>query len=130
MCACRERWVDCCQLLQSILDRMLKQQSSLEVVGAHLQAMLASIMASLHSNLGAANSTRPAPQNSTSGTDQAGGAASEAALVKLVLRLTVQAPPGLHVYLRDVEPLLPLPALEPACRYPPPCVACSGLSLV
>ncbi|KAL3152002.1 hypothetical protein ABBQ32_001122 [Trebouxia sp. C0010 RCD-2024] len=113
----RERWGDCCQLLQSILDRMLKQQSSLEVVGAHLQTMLASIMASLHSNLGPANSTRPAAQGSTSGTNLAGDAASEAALVKLVLRLTVQAPSGLHVYLRDVEPLLPLPALEPACRY-------------
>lgn len=122
MCACRERWADCCQLLQSILDRMLKQQSSLEVVGAHLQTMLASIMASLHSNLRAANSTRPAPQGSTRGTDQAGDAASEAALVKLVLRLTVQAPSGLHVYLRDVEPLLPLPALEPACRYLSSCL--------
>lgn len=122
MCACRERWADCCQLLHSILDRMLKQQSSLEVVGAHLQTILASIMASLQSNLGASGTTRPASQASTSDTDRAGDAASEEALVKLVLRLTVQAPPSLHVYLRDVEPLLPLPALEPACRYL--CLSC------
>lgn len=96
---------------------MLKQQSSLEVLGAHLQTILASIMASLQSNLPAASQTGPASRASTSGSDPTGDAASEEALVKLVLRLTVQAPPGLHAYLRDVEPLLPLPALQPACRY-------------
>lgn len=95
---------------------MLKQQSSLEVLGAHLQTILARIMASLQSNLPAANPGRPALQAST---DPAGDAGSEECLVKLVLRLTVQAPAGLHAYLRDVEPLLPLPALQPACRYLP-----------
>ena len=96
---------------------MLKQQSSLEVLGAHLQTILASIMASLQSNLPAAAGGRPALQATTSSTALAGDAGSEEPLVKLVLRLTVQAPLGLHAYLRDVEPLLPLPALEPACRY-------------
>lgn len=96
---------------------MLKQQSSLEVLGTHLQNILASVMASLSTNLPAANAGRPASQASTSSLGWAGDAGSEEPLVKLVLRLTVQAPSGLHAYLRDVEPLLPLPALEPACRY-------------
>ena len=115
--ACRERWADCCQLLQSIMDKMLEQQGSLEVLGAHLQTILASMMASLQPNLPAAKPSRRASQASTSSTCSAGGAGSEEPLVKLVLRLTVQAPLGLHAYLRDVEPLLPLRALEPACRY-------------
>lgn len=96
------------------MDKTLKQQSSLEVLGAHLQTILARIMASLQSNLPAANPARPAFQAST---DPAGDVGSEEPQVKLVLRLTVQAPVGLHAYLRDVEPLLPLPALQPACRY-------------
>ena len=98
---------------------MLKQQSSLEVLGDHLQTILASMMAILQSHLPAANLGSPAWQASTSSTALAGDAGSEEPLVKLVLRLTVQAPSGLHAYLRDVEPLLPLPALEPACRYLP-----------
>lgn len=99
------------------MDRMLRQQSSLEVLGAHLQTILARIMASLQSNLPTSNPARPALQASTDPASDA--AASEEPLVKLVLRLTVQAPVGLHAYLRDVEPLLPLPALQPACRYLP-----------
>ena len=98
------------------MDRMLRQQSSLEVLGAHLQTILARIMASLQSNLPAATTARPAYPAST---DPASDADSEVPLVKLVLMLTVQAPVGLHAYLRDVEPLLPLPALQPACRYLP-----------
>lgn len=101
------------------MDKMLKQQSSLEVLGAHLQTILSSIMASLQSNLPAANPGRPALQASTSSIGLAGDAGFAEPLVKLVLRLTVQAPSGLHAYLRDVEPLLPLAALEPACRYLP-----------
>ena len=108
---------------------MLKQQSSLEVLGTHLQNILASVMASLSTNLPAAiNAGRPASQASTSSLGWAGDAGSEEPLVKLVLRLTVQAPSGLHAYLRDVEPLLPLPALEPACRYLH-CVSCFWLVL-
>ena len=119
--------MDCCQLLHSILDNMLKQQSSLEVVGAHLQTILASIMASLQANMQPTlPSTKPSPPASANQFAAVGDAGSDEALVKVVLRLTVEAPAALHASLRDVEPLLPLPPLEPACR----CVSLLHLPLL
>ncbi len=96
---------------------MLAQQSTLEVVGAQLQHILASILASLQNSMGSLRQPLPfltaARVQGTSAGDDVG---AEHPLVKLILRLTVEAPAGLHVYLRDVEPLLPLPALDVACR--------------
>jgi len=110
-------WADCCQLLQTLLDKMLAQQSTLEVVGAQLQHIFASILASLQNSMVSRRQPLPsltaARVQSTSAGDDVG---AEHPLVKLILRLTVEAPAGLHVYLRDVEPLLPLPALDAACR--------------
>lgn len=112
-------WADCCQLLQLLLDKMLAQQSTLEVVGAQLQHILASILASLQNSMVSLRQLLPSPSltaprlQSTAAGDDVG---AEHPLVKLILRLTVEAPAGLHVYLRDVEPLLPLPALDAACR--------------
>ena len=94
---------------------MLVQPSSLEVVGAQLQHILASILATLQSSTPLPSSTLLTPlKPGTRAVPEAQGA--EEPLVNLVLTLTVRAPPGLRVYLRDVEPLLPLPALEAACR--------------
>ena len=94
---------------------MLAQQSSLEVVGAQLQHILASILASLQSSMHRPITSLTGPaQHSTAAAGEVG---SEQPLVDLVLRLTVGAPTGLHAYLRDVEPLLPLPALDAACRF-------------
>ena len=95
---------------------MLKQQSSLQVLGAHLQTILASLMASLQCNMGTTPATIPAPLPAPSNTLVSDEGASAKPVVRLVLRLTVEAPQALHPYLRDVEPLLPLPQLDPACR--------------
>ncbi len=110
-------WADCCQLLQTLLDKMLAQQSTLEVVGAQLQHILASILASLQDSM--VSLRQPLPSLTAArvqGTGAGDDVGAEHPLVKLILRLTVEAPAGLHVYLRDVEPLLPLPALNAACR--------------
>ncbi len=110
-------WADCCQLLQTLLDKMLAQQSTLEVVGAQLQHIFASILASLQNSM--VSRRQPLPSLTAArvqGTGAGDDVGAEHPLVKLILRLTVEAPAGLHVYLRDVEPLLPLPALDAACR--------------
>ena len=91
---------------------MLAHQSTLKVVGAQLQHILASIQASLQRNMPQTPSTPTATTTAVPATADA-----DHLLVHLVLRLTVEAPEGLHVYLRDVEPLLALPALEAACRF-------------
>lgn len=96
---------------------MLAQQSTLEVVGAQLQHILASILASLQNSM--VSLRQPLPPLKAPGLQGTGAGddlGAEHPLVKLILRLTVEAPTGLHVYLRDVEPLLPLPALDAACR--------------
>ena len=110
-------WADCCQLLQALLDKMLAQQSTLEVVGAQLQHILASVLGSLQNNM--VSLRQPAPSLTATRVQSMGAGdavGAEHPLIKLILRLTVEAPAGLHVYLRDVEPLLPLPALDAACR--------------
>ena len=123
-------WPDCCQLLHSLLDKMLAQQSSLEVVGVQLQHILASILASLQSSTAIVEQTLPVSTplraHPTAASVEVG---AEHLLVKLVLRLTVGAPPGMHVYLRDVEPLLPLPALDAACRLSSSLMACLALCM-
>lgn len=95
---------------------MLKQRSSLDVLGAHLQTILASLMASLQCNMDTTPPTSPAPLPGTSNTLVADEVVSVEPVVKLVLSLTAEAPHAVQPYLRDVEPLLPLPQLEPACR--------------
>ena len=107
-------WPECCQLLLSLLDKMLANQETLEVVGAQLQHILASVLASLQSS--ALTLDQPLPSPTGPPGRSAAQVSAEEPLVRLILRLTVEAPPGLHVYLRDVEPLLPLPALDAACR--------------
>ena len=107
---------------------MLAHQSTLEVLGAQLQHILASIQASLQRNIFQSPLT---PTATASAVPAAADAAADAdhLLVQLVLKLTVEAPQGLCVYLRDVEPLLALPALESACRCVPLIVIFSMLVL-
>lgn len=93
---------------------MLAHQGTLEVVGAQLQHILASVLASLQSSALSLDQSLPSPTGPPGRS--AAQVSAEEPLVRLILRLTVEAPPGLHVYLRDVEPLLPLPALDAACR--------------
>lgn len=98
---------------------MLGQESTIPTIGQQLQHILSSLTASLQAIITSdrvqATSTNSAePQI----TDQSSSRLMKAdsALVKLVLKLTSKAPVQLHEYIRDVEPLLPLPALDEACR--------------
>lgn len=110
-------------MLASIFDHMLAEDSKVAVLGTQLQHILASLTASLQAITIADSIT------STSSERQQSAAAAllvtgnvhdrvdpNHALVKLILKITAEAPVGLHTYLRDAEPLLQLPALDDACR--------------
>ena len=108
----------------------MKHESTLEVLGAHLQTILASVMASWQSSMLRTVHTLPGSHTLTDSAGQTSNAVSEEPLLKVVLKLTVQAPPALHAYLREVEPLLPLPALDAACRYPSATICCVQYAVV
>lgn len=100
-------------MLSGVFDKMLAESGTLPTLGQQLQHILSSLTASLQamtvSNKVQASSIRSSVPEPCS-TD------AEDALVKLILKLTSQAPAQLQEYLRDAEPLLPFPALEAACR--------------
>ena len=116
-------------MLTSIFDKMLAQDSALPTLGLQLQNILSSLTASLQAIIIADKVQEPISDSAAMGapaqlaTEDAQSVDADHPLVKLILKLTSQAPVQLHTYLRDVEPLLPLPVLEEACRYK----ACVGM---
>lgn len=126
---CRNQVSQCCRMLTSIFDKMLAQDSTLPILGLQLQNILSSLTASLQASIIADKVQEPISDSAMGApaqlaTEDAHSVDADHPLVKLILKLTSQAPVQLHMYLRDVEPLLPLPVLDEACRYK----ACVGMS--